>query len=330
MGTTRIKVIDLSGEQKEIKTSRKHAEKLTGAAKFKETKKPKAKVGEKPEEKTVTESTENKLKSTELTSSPVSAPLESSEPSVIKKPSAQPASVKSVVARKSKHLRHTGKKYLVATALIDKNKIYPAAEAIDLLYKTSITRFDPTVEIHFNVTDKNVRGSVNFPHAVAVKKERKILVFSDPPAGKADKQSSISDKHIIWGNENTIADIESGKVKPNRDFDIVLAQPKFMPALAKIAKILGPAGLMPNPKNNTVVENVLSALEETASATFEYKKDPSAPIVHTKLGKLSYKPEQLTENLKALVTSIGPAKIKKATLTSTMSPPIKTDITSIQ
>ena len=248
---------------------------------------------------------------------------------MIKKPSAQPASVKSVVARKSKHLRHTGKKYLVATALIDKNKIYPAAEAIDLLYKTSITRFDPTVEVHFNVTDKNVRGSVNFPHAVAVKKERKILVFSDPPAGKADKQSSISDKHIIWGNENTIADIESGKLKPNRDFDMVLAQPKFMPALAKIAKILGPAGLMPNPKNNTVVENVVSALEGAASATFEYKTDPSAPIVHTKLGKLSYKPEQLTENLKALVTAIGPAKIKKATLTSTMSPPIKTDITTI-
>ena len=329
MGTTRIKVIDLSGEQKEIKTSRKHAEKLSGLAKIRQEKKPKAEVSKEPEEQKITPPSTSSQPSEPSVPSQPSEPSQPSPPSVLPEPSVPPVIKKQSVPIVTKKLRHTGKKYLVATALIDKNKIYPAAEAIDLLYKTSITRFDPTVEVHFNVTDKNVRGSVNFPHAVAVKKERKILVFSDPPAGKAGKQSSISDKHIIWGNENTIADIESGKLKPNRDFDMVLAQPKFMPALAKIAKILGPAGLMPNPKNNTVVENVVSALEGAASATFEYKTDPSAPIVHTKLGKLSYKPEQLTENLKALVTSIGPAKIKKATLTSTMSPPIKTDITTI-
>ena len=140
---------------------------------------------------------------------------------------------------------------------------------------------------------------------------------------------SVPSVIIIWGDQQTIADIESGKVKPNRDFDMVLAQPKFMPALAKIAKILGPAGLMPNPKNNTVVENVLSALEETASATFEYKTDPSAPIVHTKIGKLSNKPQELEENLKALIFAIGPTKIKKAVITSTMSPGIKLDVATI-
>ncbi|KKS04094.1 MAG: 50S ribosomal protein L1 [Candidatus Curtissbacteria bacterium GW2011_GWA2_41_24] len=294
MGTTRIKVIDLSGEQKEIKTSRKHAEKLSGLAKIRQEKKPKAEVSKEPEEQKITPPSTSSQPSEPSVPSQPSEPSQPSPPSVLPEPSVPPVIKKQSVPIVTKKLRHTGKKYLVATALIDKNKIYPAAEAIDLLYKTSITRFDP-----------------------------------DPPAGKAGKQSSISDKHIIWGNENTIADIESGKLKPNRDFDMVLAQPKFMPALAKIAKILGPAGLMPNPKNNTVVENVVSALEGAASATFEYKTDPSAPIVHTKLGKLSYKPEQLTENLKALVTAIGPAKIKKATLTSTMSPPIKTDITTI-
>src|SRR3989344_5848453 len=162
MGTTRIKVIDLSGEQKEIKTSRKHAEKLTGAAKLKAA----GPVGPSPnqrfsgtgglaqreekktkEKKASTESTEEKLTaqkgSTETTSMP-SEPLrarapsgpEASAPSVIKK-----QSVSTVVARKPRR-HHLGQKYLAAAALIEKNKLYPAREAIDLLYKTSITHFD--------------------------------------------------------------------------------------------------------------------------------------------------------------------------------------------
>lgn len=324
MGTTRIKVIDLSSEKQEIKTSRKHAEKLTGAAKLKEEKKVKAKpaTAEVAEVKPATaEITEVK---TEITEKPQIT--ETAETTEEKLKTQKEPSVPSTVAR---HRHHLGQKYLAAAALIDKNKIYPAREAIDLLYKTSITHFDPTVEVHFNVADKNIRGSVNLPHTVVVKKERKILVFSDPPAGEAGKRSTISNKQIIWGNEQSIADIESGKLKPNRDFDMVIAQPKFMPALAKIAKILGPAGLMPNPKNQTITENVTNALESAASASFEYKTDPSAPIVHTKLGKLSNKPDQLTENLKALVSAIGPAKIKKATLASTMSPPIKVDIATL-
>ena len=311
MGTTRIKVIDLSGEKEQIKTSRKHAEKLAGLAKIKETKKPKAQVSKEtkgPEEPKITEPPRP---------SAPSVPPEPSAPSVIKKQAVSP-----VVARKHRH--HLGQKYLAATALIEKNKLYPTREAIDLLYQTSTTRFDPTVELHLNVADKNIRGSLNLPHAVGTKKEKRILIFSN------QKPESKNQKHLIWGNQQTIADIESGKLKPNRDFDVVLAQPKFMPLLAKIAKILGPAGLMPNPKNQTITENVLSALEGVSSATFEYKTDPSAPIVHTKLGKLSYKPEQLTENLKALVNAIGPAKIRKATLTTTMGPGIKVDIASIQ
>src|SRR3989338_4213412 len=143
MGTTRIKVIDLSGEQKEIKTSRKHAEKLSGLAKIRQEKKPKAEVSKEPEEQKITPPSTS------------SQPSEPSPPSVLPEPSVPPVIKKQSVPIVTKKLRHTGKKYLVATALIDKNKIYPAAEAIDLLYKTSITRFDPTVEVHFNVTDKN-------------------------------------------------------------------------------------------------------------------------------------------------------------------------------
>ena len=317
MGTTRIKVIDLSSGEQEIKTSRKHAEKLTGVAKIKATG-PEGTLARRGEKREKEEVIKGPKESEVKTTSGPSVPPKPSAPPVIKKQSP------SVVARKPGSLHHLGQKYLSANQLIDKNKLYPAREAIGLLFKTSPTHFDPTIEIHLNVTDKNMRGNVNLPHAVNTKKQKKILIFAS--------QSATTPKtffQIIWANEKTIDEIDSGKLKPNRDFDIVIAQPKYMPQLAKVAKILGPRGLMPNPKNNTVTENVASALESASGTTFEYKSDPSAPIIHTKLGKLSYKPEQLEENLKTLFFAIGPNKIKKAVIKSTMSPAIKLDLSSI-
>src|SRR3972149_5358762 len=316
MGTTRIKVIDLSSGEREIKTSRKHAEKLTGVAKIKGEKREKVEVAKGPEGPKVTKGE----KTPSSSGSPVtSVPDEKAE---IKKSQAQLQ--KTVDKKPIQKRRHLGQKYVKVAQLIDKNKLYPAREAIDLLYKTSVTRFDPTIEIHLNITDKNMRGNVNLPPAVNTKKQKKILIFASQSATtpKADNQ-------IIWASEKTIDEIESGKLKPNRDFDTVIAQPKYMPQLVKIAKILAPRGLMPNPKNNTVTENVASALESASGAAFEYKSDPSAPIIHTKLGKLSYKPEQLEENLKTLFFAIGPNKIKKAVIKSTMSPAIKLDLSSI-
>ena len=332
MGTTRIKVIDLSGEKQEIKTSRKHAEKLTGVAKLKASS-PEGVLARREEKRpkpATTEDTEVKLKAQKESATNVSSvPSESSVTSVIPEPAAKAETPIAEKAKKSqattkakKSFRHQGKKYLTASKLFEKNKFYPAREAIDLLYKTSITRFDPAVEIHLNVTDKNIRGSVNLPHVVAAQKEKKYLVF-------ADKKPQLKNKQIILGDSQTIDEIESGKLKAQRDFDVVIAQPKFMPKLAKIAKLLGPHGLMPNPKNNTIVENVASALERASSAAFEYKSDPSAPIIHTKLGKLSYKPSQIEENLKTLIFAIGPTKIKKATIATTMGPGIKVDLASI-
>jgi len=309
MGTTRIKVIDLSSDHKEIKTSRKHAEKLSGVAALKEKKKPKAKIEKKSEEKAVTESTP----------SVPSVPSKPSVPPAIKKPSAPPASVPPAVARH----HHLGKKYYQASALVDKNKLYPSKEALELLVKTSFTRFDPTVEIHLNVSDKNIRGKVNFPHSVGPKKEKRYLIFSNQIP---DTKYQIP---VVWGNEKTIDEIAAGRFKPKKDFDVVISTPKFMPLLAKVAKILGPAGLMPNPKNNTIAEDVTSVINKTSETSFEYKTDPTAPIIHTSLGKLSEKPQAIQENLKALVASIGPTKIKKAVLTTTMGPGIKLDITSV-
>src|SRR3990167_9070943 len=182
MGTTRIKVIDLSSDEKEIKTSRKHAEKLTDAAKLKATgpegttarreeKKPKKEVS-KVSEVTKAATTEN----TEVT--------ETTEPSQPSKPSQsfvppQPSepSQPSKSSKPSSH--HKGHKYLAAKQKIENGKQYPAKEAIALLSETSTVKFDPTVELHLNVVDKSIKGSVNFPHPFAVKsKEKKYLIFA--------------------------------------------------------------------------------------------------------------------------------------------------------
>jgi len=310
MGTTRIKVIDLSSDQKEIKTSRKHAEKLSGVAILKEEKKKKEKpqAAEVTEKPAVTKTTEVKPEATE------------EEKPQKKVTSEKPASVPKVAARH----HHLGKKYHQASSLIDKNKLYPATVAIELLAKTSFTKFDPTVEIHLNVVDKNVRGRVNFPHSVGPQKSKKYLVFGD-----SKSKIQAEQKQIIWGDEKTIDEIAKGTLKPKRDFDQVIASPKFMPLLAKVAKILGPVGLMPNPKNGTIAEDVTSIIQKTSETGYEYKTDPTAPIIHTSLGKLSEKPQKIQENLKVLIASIGPTKIKKAVLTSTMGPGIKLDITSV-
>lgn len=310
MGTTRIKVIDLSSDKKQIKTSRKHAEKLVGVAKLKETRETK-----------VTGETKGEHPGASQPSEP-SKPSRPSQPSLPSQPPPSPATVtKKKTSSDKSSSRHKGHKYLEASTLVDKEKKYDAAQALELLNKVSFTKFDPTVEAHFNVTEKNIKGAVNLPHPFAAKKEKKYLIFSD-------QQSTVSDKQILWGDEKTIADIENGKLKPSRDFDAVFASPKFMPLIAKIAKVLGPAGLMPNPKNGTITDEPQKSIAKGQEGNYEYKTDPTASTIHTKLGKLSDKPEELSENLKAIITSIGPTKINKAVVKSTMSPSIQIDLTA--
>lgn len=336
MGTTRIKVIDLSGQQQEIKTSRKHAQKLAGPSRLDRPVETDI-VKLKEEKPATTEGTELKPENTEKKSvesakSSVPSAVTTSVPSVIKNKSATvKPSVPIVVAR-----RHKGKKYLNALKLVDKNKLYPAKEAIDLLYKTSTSNFEPTVEAHLNIIDKNVRSSINFPHPIGPKKAKKYLIFSDQQLFESEPQSrrlATSNQQLIWGNENTIKDIAAGKLKPHKNFDQVFASPKVMPQLAKVAKILGPHGLMPNPKNGTIItqdpQEFVQGLLNRPETGYDLKIDPTAPIIHTKLGKLSAKPQQLEENLKALIAAVGPTKIKKAVISSTMGPAIKVDPTTI-
>ena len=311
MGTTRIKVIDLSSDQQQVKTSRKHAEKLAGVGKLKKAEKPKT------HKKPATVEAAQEVGETK-----VEPKVEEEEKEAV---SQAPETVEKATVAKRQSLYHKGKRYKDARKMVE-DKTYTAKEAFELLPKTAITTFDSSVEVHLNVTDQKIRGSLNLPHAkLERKKEKKYLVFGDLSSEALAK----GDKHVIWGNDATIVDIENGKLKPGRDFDAVVASPKFMPLLARIAKILGPKGMMPNPKDGTITEDFQKVIEGSQSATHEFKTDPQAPIVHFKIGKVSQKPDELSENLKVLITAISPSKITKATLTSTMGPPIRFDVNTL-
>lgn len=193
-----------------------------------------------------------------------------------------------------------GKKYLALSSLVDKKKLYPLAEAIELIKKTSYSRFDGSVEVHINIDRKNLpagrqdlRGTITLPHGTG-----KIV------------RIKIADDALI--------------ANPIIDFDILVATPEMMPKLAKIAKILGPKGLMPNPKTNTIGENpeeLVASLEKSAS----WRTQPDFPIIHAVIGKVSFENSKLEENFAALTKSIGKDKMVSVFLKATMGPSIRVD-----
>lgn len=202
-------------------------------------------------------------------------------------------------AVESKYRFPAGKKYAEAKILVDPKKVYPPSEAIDLVKKTSISSFDGSVEVHFNVTDKNLRGMVVFPHGTG--KQVKVAVADDSLITNLEK---------------------SGKI----DFDILVASPEMMPKLAKVAKILGPKGLMPNPKTGTISDDTEALALRLRSGQLSWKTQPDFPIIHAVIGKVSFETKKLAENLAALTKSIGRDKIKSAFIKATMGPSIKVAI----
>lgn len=185
--------------------------------------------------------------------------------------------------------------YLAAKKLIEPGRLYPIGEAVELLKKTSLVRFDGSVEVHLNTTEKGIRGQVSLPHGT----------------GRTTKIAIADDK--------LIGEIEKGKI----NFDILVASPEMMPKLAKVAKILGPRGLMPNPKSGTISDDPKGLALSLSKGQIQFKTESEAPIIHMVLGKVSFPSKDLEENFNALLSAIGPQKIKKATLCSTMGPGIK-------
>jgi large subunit ribosomal protein L1 len=170
---------------------------------------------------------------------------------------------------------------------------------VPLLRKINLTKFDGTVEVHINTLEKGLRGKVTLPHGTG----KKVRV-------------RIADGSNI---DELIAEVEKGKI----DFDHLIAHPQVMPKLAKVAKFLGPKGLMPNPKAGTISTDPEKVAEKLKGGEIAWKTETDFPIIHQVVGKLSFKDEQLVENFLALIKSIGEAKIKNITLKSTMSPGIK-------
>ena len=200
-----------------------------------------------------------------------------------------------------KAVRIRSSAYKTAKSKVDVTKIYPVSEAIKLLKDINLTRFDPTVELHINLSKSGVTAQAVLPYST----------------GKTKKIGVVDVKFL--------KSLESGN--PDLNLDVLLASPAQMPQLVKFAKVLGPKGLMPNPKNGTIVSDPEAAAKKmTASDTVTLRTEKSAPLVHTIVGKLSRPEKELAANIAAVTASLIPSGITKVVLKSTMSPAIKLQI----
>ena len=226
-----------------------------------------------------------------------------------------------------------GKKYTEAAKLVDRATQYDVAEAISLVKKTAVAKFDETVEAHIRLgvdgrhADQQVRGAVVLPHGTG--KTVRVLVFA-----KGDKVAEAEAAGADFvGGEELIPRIQN---EGWFDFDVVVATPDMMGVVGRLGRVLGPKGLMPNPKAGTVTMDVTKAVNDIKAGKIEYRLD-KANIIHCPVGKASFTEEQLTDNFNALLGAIIKAKpasakgtyMKSVTVTSTMGPGIKVNTLKI-
>lgn len=209
----------------------------------------------------------------------------------------------------------------------DTNK-YSLEEAIQKTKDNSKAKFDATIEVHCNLklnvskADQIVRFTTTLPHGTG--KKVKVAVFASKKVPNADLELTESD----------LEKIEKNEIKPKEDFTVLVAEPRFMPKLAKVARVLGPMGLMPNPKTGTVTEDVEKAVEQVKKGRIEIKNEQKAPIIHTVIGKQSFDNKQLEENFLDFFKSLKQNKPQKAKpewiescyISATMSPSYEVDL----
>ena len=227
-----------------------------------------------------------------------------------------------------------GKKYKDSAKLVDKSKLYDAQEALELVTKTAKAKFDETVEVHVKLgvdsrhADQQVRGAIVLPHGTG--KTSKVLVFAKGPQA-AEAEAAGAD---YVGAEELAQKIQTENWF---DFDVVVATPDMMGVVGRLGKILGPKGLMPNPKSGTVTMDVEKALQEIKAGKVEYRLDKTN-IIHTPIGKVSFGAEKLTDNFNALLEAVVKAKpaaakgqyLRSVTVASTMGPGVKVNPALIQ
>ena len=199
--------------------------------------------------------------------------------------------------------------YKKISSLVDKNKKYKLADALPLLEKLKRAKFDETVELHINTIEKGISGSLSLPHGTG--KTTRVVIAN----------ASVDPKSV----DDLIKQIESGKI----DFDVLVATPDTMPKLAKVARVLGPRGLMPNPKNGTVTTKPDEIAKKFAGGQFNFKTEAKFPILHLAVGKLSFGDKKLSENITTAIKAVKTKNIRSMTLKSTMSPGIQIDTSNI-
>ena len=229
-------------------------------------------------------------------------------------------------------MRKSGKKYVEASKKVDRTNLYTPEEAVKLVKETSVTSFDSTIEVAFNLcldtkkADQQLRGSMVLPNGTG--KSKRVLVIAKGEAAEAAKAAGAD----FVGEADMIEKIE----KENWfDYDVIVATPDMMAQLGRIGRVLGPKGLMPNPKTGTVTMNTQKAVEDIKKGMISYKTDAYGNV-HTVIGKASFDDDKLLENLVYVVNTINKAKpstvkgkyINSITLASTMGPGVKVDANS--
>lgn len=226
-------------------------------------------------------------------------------------------------------IERRGKAYRKAAELVETGKVYSLTEAVELAAKTNPAKFDASVELHVRLgvdprqADQNIRATVSLPHGSG--KTIRVAVFA-PEADHAAAKKAGAD---IIGDEDFLKQLD----KEELNFDTLITAPAYMPKLGKYARLLGPRGLMPNPKSGTVAADVAKAVTEAKAGKVEYRVDKQA-IVHVGIGKVSFGAEMLTANAQAFLDSLKSQKpgslkggyVKSATITTTMGPGIKVEI----
>ena len=226
-----------------------------------------------------------------------------------------------------------GKKYLEAAKAIDRATSYDTEEAISLAKKAAVAKFDETIEVHIRTgcdgrhAEQQIRGAVVLPHGTG--KTVKVLVFAK--GTKVDEAQAAGADYV--GGEELIPKIQNeGWV----DFDLVVATPDMMGVVGRLGRVLGPKGLMPNPKAGTVTMDVTKAINDIKAGKIEYRLD-KANIIHVPIGKASFTEEQLTDNFQTLISAINKAKpatlkgqyLKSVSVAPTMGPGVKVNVTKL-
>mgnify|MGYP001234862850 CR=1 FL=1 len=225
-----------------------------------------------------------------------------------------------------------GKKYAEAAKLFDKQKQYDVAEAIDILKKMDTAKFDETVELAVNLNvdpkyaDQQVRGALVLPHGIG--KSKTVLVFAQ---GDKEKEALAAGADYV-GADDLVEKIKGGWL----EFDVAIATPDMMGVVGRLGRVLGPKGLMPNPKAGTVTMDVTKAINDIKAGKIEYRLDKTN-IIHVPVGKASFTEEQLADNFQTLMDAILKAKpstvkgayLKSVALTSTMGPGVKLNVAKL-